>query len=133
MLIIALDPGGTTGYAVLRENAIYTGYFHESVGLDELIENESIVIVERPFRSRATNLVVFEVKGAIIERCRTKDCKVYWQEPSTKNSIAVRFDDLDKRLFGLEHEKDAFKHLLYFLVFATKKYSYEDVMMMYKG
>lgn len=76
--IIAFDPGGTTGYATYTAitGKINFSFFDYSEQVDNLIQPNTIVVYENPFKSVRVDPIVFEVKGAIVERANSKGCKL---------------------------------------------------------
>lgn len=62
-----------------------------------------------------TDPIVFEVKGAICERCANKGVDLMFQEPSVPKFINTRYADEMKTIKGIIHAKDALCHMIYFL------------------
>ncbi len=115
---LAIDPGGTTGYALYNDlglGKITIGDFKDSTEFARLIVKGVVVIYEMPFFTPTVNPIVFEVKGALLYAARTKANKVYDQPAYIPKHIWNRYK-LQGLIWGSQHEKDAFCHLLHYMV-----------------
>ena len=124
--ILAIDPGGTTGYCLLYnidlpDMTIEIGEFKNWSRLDDLIRESDIVLCEQPFLTISTDPIVFEVTGAVKERCEAKRAKLIMQQSNFPHYIWKRYAaELRHKQIGTsfsQHKKDAFAHVLYYWVY----------------
>jgi hypothetical protein len=120
--VLALDPGKTTGYALLTGRTGLQGHLHLELGefetwtrLHTLIVSDTEVVYEKPFLDRFTDPIVFEVKGAILCVAQHAQAALMEQAPSVPHFIWARHK-LQGKLVGSQHPKDAFCHLLHYAV-----------------
>ena len=121
MIILALDPGHTTGWAILtEEEVIATGLFPDYTGVNELIKKHvpDVAVIEDfilyPWKSRAliwNQLWTVQVLGVM---------KYLLDEVSIPYELqnAVLVKQLSKRLIGKyssQHERDAVTHGIVYL------------------
>lgn len=131
--IIALDPGGTTGWATLtidlkkRTHEFKSGHLgpqkhHNSLMV--LLENQHVrdtyVVSESfEFRQRARDnlvLVSLEYIGVTKLFCETRDVPLFMQTAAMGKGFAkdVHIKKLGLWTPGYKHAMDAMRHLLYF-------------------
>jgi hypothetical protein len=114
--IIAFDPGLITGYATYFDEVVF-GYFDYSSKVDQLIQPGMIVVYEKPFQSVTVDPVVFEVKGAIVERANTKGCTLVPRRPSCKEFVKHAYKLHDRLIVDhKDHSRDACAHLMDFMM-----------------
>lgn len=125
--IVAIDPGGTTGVALLNmRGEIRTNSFRTFQDFDKLIQPGHIIIVEQPFLTASVDPIVFEVAGAAYERAWFRDCTLIKQPAYIPNFVWTRHR-LQGRVPGNQHQKDAFSHLVYYLI-NIQKWNLLDVL-----
>ncbi len=125
--ILAFDPGGTTGLAVLHEGTVESDQLYgdsHHIEVERLIESyePDFVVYEtfnwRPHRSRKVELVSVEYIGVIKLVCEKLSIKCIAQAPAS--ALSFWDDDKLKRLYlynkGATHANDATRHLLQFVV-----------------
>lgn len=127
-MILALDPGKTTGYAY--QNAVGSfgfGELQQDSIWDTLTTLEPDLLIVESFQFRQArskvNLTPNEVIGVIKEWARQKNVEIIWQTPSQAKHF---FDDArlrERNLWatGMPHARDSVRHLLYYLEFGEKK------------
>src|SRR5690606_19133575 len=128
MRYVALDPGGTTGWAYFDEEGWERNQFnriaHHQALYDALMEaNPGVLIVETFVYRKGlddVNLMAREYIGV---------AKLWWQQNRTKSDIVMQtpaqaknfITDKKLKALGLQvpgapHANDATRHLLYYLV-----------------
>lgn len=139
MLILAIDPGGTSGFAFWdSKHREFEGYPYKPWEIPEVaqvpqasiwdaLENSrpDILVVETfTYRQKVkASLAAAEVIGVIKEWARQKRVPVHWQTPSQGKDFYDddRLRQYDSFHHGLVHANDATRHLLYFLEFGEGK------------
>lgn len=132
-MILALDPGGTTGLAWIRDVkdkvvcSLQVGpYEHHSELWDFLTVNAPEHIVCESFTYRnglaKADLIPVEYIGVIRLWCERKERPMTMQTPSMAKKF---FDDKKVKAAGLwkpsmPHAMDAVRHLLYYITFTLK-------------
>lgn len=116
--VAAFDPGKATGCAVFSKDAgIGVSTFETFKGIASY-GHCAVFVVERPFKSEATDTVVFEVFGVVKERAWANSIDLMIQPPSVPDFICKRYE-LNMLVRGKKlsiHEKDALAHLINYLI-----------------
>jgi hypothetical protein len=129
-LILALDPGKTTGYAFIQNeprgcdtivNQIYTGECNSLSDVSSLLQllQPAVVICESfklyPWKAAAQSWGIMpapEVIGVVKLWCSQHRTTLVMQAPTVKSTAQRKFDISLLCLVG-QHRKDAVLHLLY--------------------
>lgn len=113
--ILAIDPGGMTGFALLyvTERTISIGEFPTHEKLNDLIREGDIVILEQPFLTISVDPIVFEVAGAVKERVYSTKAKLILARPSDPHYVWKRYKDDIVAKLPSQHQKDALAHIIY--------------------
>ncbi len=126
MRIMAFDPGGTTGVAVLVKNDIRTWQIKDLLpvwGLLQQVSPHTVVCESFHYQRRdKVDLTPVEVIGVIRLWCDTYAVPLIEQTPATGKKFWSN-DKLKKT--GLwsttdKHAMDALRHLLYYITFEVK-------------
>ena len=125
MLLLGLDPGGQTGFALVQvEGNLVTllsiGQFSEREKLPNLVAGAHRVIFESfqigPRSAAGTNLISLEVIGAIKSLCELNSIPWISQTPSQRRFIQIRHPEWTKPFEGkthaVSHGGDALMHVL---------------------
>jgi hypothetical protein len=109
--ILAVDPGGTTGIAVLLDGTVHTRTFHT-------IKGRKSIIVENFVTNNMVDkfgLYTIQLVGAIKMFGYMTDTPVYVQMPQYRYSSKKQMTELLKDRDIVIHERDATMHLLAYL------------------
>jgi hypothetical protein len=116
--VLAFDPGGTTGYCLLKvidnESAevLAIGQFPEWSLVDVLInplEVDVVVYEKFQFVTTHVNPIALEVTGAIKLQCKLQDVPIHYQTPSDRYFITKRYGNEFLKKYT-SHHGDAFMH-----------------------
>ncbi len=133
-LIIALDPGGTTGIAMKR-HADETDFKLLQLGPDEhhtalwkllATENPDVVVCERfdsmPLQDFAVNLAAREYIGVAKLYCQSTHKPFVSQQRSAAKGLwtDAKIKSINLWQPGQKHSMDALRHLLYYITVAQK-------------
>lgn len=132
-MIVAIDPGGATGIALLYRsggfltNTVAGGFAGVSLYLSDLLEERSpdaepidaIVyedFVPRP-GAKSLQLDALHAIGAIKHECRKHDIPCIKQTPTQAKSFATndKLKAVGWYTVGADHERDAARHMLVWL------------------
>lgn len=131
--VLAVDPGGTTGYAIFYVNGdvikmIDCGQIKGYSGLDRFVSiaRPSVLVIEE-FRVRINAAVIgatletIEVVGVAKYLAGLYEAMVVLQQPSQKTFFNdERLKALGLYQVGQQHARDAIRHALYYLHFTKK-------------
>ena len=130
MRVLSIDPGGTTGWVSNPLVELYGtdhGQLMPEAVWDLLMSYKPTHIVIETFVFRQAksriNLTAVEVIGIVKEWARQFNAKVYEQTPSQAKHYFTD-DRLKERGYyypGMQHARDAARHLLYALEFGNLK------------
>jgi hypothetical protein len=135
MTVVALDPGGTTGVAILDEPQIHRDQVDTSSpnalrdiwDILNMTDPEDIVMERFQFRYGGGRskvvLTPVEVIGVVKLYCAMKDIALYEQTPAQAKKLIT--DDKIRKLGlwvpGQPHAMDATRHLLYHLIVTRRE------------
>jgi len=120
MILIGVDPGLQTGYAVLDDDKVGLGAVDLWHGLDALIDRKlpDAIIVENfrlfPHMARTligNELLTVRVIGVLQYLCEQRGIKLVFQEPSVKAGLNI----IKQPGLRIEHPYDALAHIIYYL------------------
>lgn len=123
MLIVSIDPGGTTGVAIKND----IGWIFDQLGphdhhrslLNLLKDSEPDVVVCEDFiyqRRNKVNLKPVEYIGIVKYYVSMSYCKLEMQSPSLRGFWTdARLKQLKLYNVAMRHANDATRHLLYYL------------------
>lgn len=126
-MIVALDPGKTTGFAYRNGESGGAGEIAQDSVWDTLETLKPTILVVESFQFRQArskvNLIPNEIIGVVKEWARQRNVPVVWQTPSQAKHY---FDDRRLREIGawaegMPHARDATRHLLFYLQFGEGK------------
>ena len=131
--IAAFDPGGTTGVAtywksrqvvesdnvtdrIVSTQTIVLSEYKTFTETDGFVRIADVVIYERPFLTVSVDPIVFEVTGSIKECAYRHDTSIVVAQPAETPKFIWHRYQLDGIIIGSQHRKDAFCHLMKYLL-----------------
>lgn len=136
MYIIALDPGGTVGWASFESpnnrDGYHSGQFASNetwaaLSSVEVFKQKPELLIVESFQYRShlpkVDLTPVEVIGVVKEWAVQNEVPIVWQTPAQAKFYFTneRLKELHLHYKGHPHANDAMRHLLYYLNFVLRK------------
>lgn len=130
MRILALDPGGTTGWAIFSDDTIYggqlAGQHHYDLYLLMRDRDPNVIVYETfEYRNKSRSGLVLDSKeyiGIIKLYAEINEVDIKAQTPAQAKGFVT--DDKLKKLKlyqpGMPHLNDAMRHLIYYIINHTQ-------------